>query len=130
MRAGRSEEMFVLVSPKKKAFESPIYLIKRVSYTQMNSNSERGDSSSAQIDTDRIISELRTSNRLLAIMACRGMQQKDAILLLEAAGFKPTQIASVLSISPNAVRISLHRMRREMHTRSGASADSDGHVER
>jgi DNA-directed RNA polymerase specialized sigma24 family protein len=61
---------------------------------------------------DRVLEELRTANRLLAMLATRGMEQKDAIALLHGMSFSPRAIAAALSVTPNAVSIAIHRMKK------------------
>jgi hypothetical protein len=61
---------------------------------------------------DRIINELRTANRLLAILATQGMEQRNAIELLHGMSFAPRVIAAALSVTPNAVSIAIHRMKK------------------
>jgi DNA-directed RNA polymerase specialized sigma24 family protein len=61
---------------------------------------------------DLMIAELRTANRLLAILATRGMEQREAIALLLGMSFTPRAIAAALSITPNAVSIAIHRMKK------------------
>jgi DNA-directed RNA polymerase specialized sigma24 family protein len=61
---------------------------------------------------DRVVAELQTANRLLAILATRGMEQRDAIALLNGMSFSPRAIAAALSITPNAVSIAIHRMKK------------------
>jgi len=71
-------------------------------------NTERADA----FRNDLVLAELRTANRLLAILATRGMEQKEAIALLLGMSFTPRAIASALSITPNAVSIAIHRMKK------------------
>jgi len=71
-------------------------------------NAERVDVSS----DDLVLAELRTANRLLAILATRGMEQREAIALLHGMAFSPRAIAAALSITPNAVSIAIHRMKK------------------
>ena len=61
---------------------------------------------------DPVLAELRTTNRLLAILATRGTEQKDAIALLQGMSFRARAIAAALSITPNAVSIAIHRMKK------------------
>jgi DNA-directed RNA polymerase specialized sigma24 family protein len=61
---------------------------------------------------DRVLAELRTTDRLLAMLATRGMEQRDAIALLHSMSFPPRAIAAALSITPNAVSIAIHRMKK------------------
>lgn len=59
-----------------------------------------------------ILGELRTSNRLLAVLATKGLEQKQAIAFLDSVGFQPLQIAAALGITANTVRVALHRLRK------------------
>lgn len=61
---------------------------------------------------DPVLAELRTANRLLAILATRGMEQKDAIALLHGMSFSSRAIAAALSMTPNAVNVAIHRMKK------------------
>jgi DNA-directed RNA polymerase specialized sigma24 family protein len=61
---------------------------------------------------DLVLAELRTANRLLAILATRGMEQRDAIALLHGMSFPPRAIAAALAITPNAVSIAIHRIKK------------------
>jgi DNA-directed RNA polymerase specialized sigma24 family protein len=61
---------------------------------------------------ERIVNELRTANRLLAILATRGMEQRDAIALLHGMSFSPRAIAAALSVTPNAVSVAIHRLKK------------------
>jgi DNA-directed RNA polymerase specialized sigma24 family protein len=61
---------------------------------------------------DLMLAELRTANRLLAILATRGMEQREAIALLLGMSFTPRAIAAALAITPNAVSIAIHRMKK------------------
>lgn len=71
-------------------------------------NAERDETSR----NDLMLTELRTANRLLAILATRGMEQKEAIALLLGMSFTPRAIADALSVTPNAVSIAIHRMKK------------------
>jgi DNA-directed RNA polymerase specialized sigma24 family protein len=71
-------------------------------------NNERDDISK----DDLMLAELRTANRLLAILATRGMEQKEAIALLHGMSFTPRAIAAALSVTTNAVSIAIHRMKK------------------
>jgi len=61
---------------------------------------------------DLMLAELRTANRLLAILATRGMEQREAIALLVGMSFTPRAIAAALSMTPNAVSVAIHRMKK------------------
>lgn len=76
---------------------------------------------------DRVVNELRTANHFLAILATRGMEQRDAITLLHGMSFAPRTIAAALSITPNAVSIAIHRMKSaeaKTETRGKRSAEN------
>jgi len=62
--------------------------------------------------TEILIDEQRITNRLLAVMAIKGMEQPKAISFLDSVGLEPRQIAAAIGITRNAVSIALHRMRK------------------
>jgi DNA-directed RNA polymerase specialized sigma24 family protein len=72
---------------------------------------QRAERDNISVD-DLVLAELRTANRLLAILATRGMEQREAIALLYGMSFSPHAIAAALSITPNAVRIAIHRIKK------------------
>lgn len=80
-------------------------------------------------DAGAIIDELKTTNRLLALVATKGMEQRQAIILLDSAGFQPMQIATVLGISANAARIALHRARRAAQGRAQGGSGSKEYLD-
>ncbi len=61
---------------------------------------------------DAILAEIRRTNHLLAVLAVKGMEQRQAIAFLDTAGFRPTDIATAMGITRNAVNIALHRLRK------------------
>ena len=76
-----------------------------------------------------MLAELQTTNRLLAILATRGMEQRDAIALLHGMSFPPRAIAAALSITPNAVSIAVHRMKKaETSDARGKMSSEDADV--
>ena len=77
---------------------------------------------------DRVVAELQTANRLLAILATRGMEQRDAIALLNGMSFSPRAIAAALSITPNAVSIAIHRMKKADQPASEKTGSADAAI--
>ena len=63
--------------------------------------------------------------RLGAINAVKGLKEKRQVEILSDAGFAPRDIAGIVGTTPNAVRIRLHRMRKE----KAAEADNEGEQE-
>lgn len=55
--------------------------------------------------TDKIL-------RILAVIATKGLTQRDQIALLNRAGFQPKHIADLLGTSSNTVRVELVVLRR------------------
>jgi hypothetical protein len=58
-----------------------------------------------------IPSEVRALDRigrLLAMLATKGLSQKDQILLLKGAGFEVQEIADIVSTTPHGVSVALH----------------------
>jgi hypothetical protein len=50
---------------------------------------------------------------LLALSIIRDMKPEDQIMTLAGAGYQPSQIASLIHKTPNAVRIMLHQLRKK-----------------
>lgn len=60
------------------------------------------------------ISELCiTTNKLLSILITQDMQQVQAIPLLSKAGLQPKQIAELLGTTPNAVSVTLTKLKKK-----------------
>jgi DNA-directed RNA polymerase specialized sigma24 family protein len=55
------------------------------------------------------------------------MEQRQAIALLDSAGFAPMHIATVLGVTANSVRIALHRARKASRTSSDADPNANKH---
>jgi DNA-directed RNA polymerase specialized sigma24 family protein len=68
-----------------------------------------------------LLSELRRTNHLLAVLATRGLEQREAIAFLDSIGLRPVEIANAVGITRNAVNITLHRLRK-----TSAGADRTG----
>ncbi len=50
--------------------------------------------------------------RLLAVMATKGLKQRDQIAILDQAGLPPKNIAALVGTSSNTVRVELVSLRR------------------
>jgi len=51
--------------------------------------------------------------RLLAILAVRGLPQREQIAVLDKVGFRPREIAEIVGTTSNAVRVALVGIRRD-----------------
>jgi DNA-directed RNA polymerase specialized sigma24 family protein len=49
---------------------------------------------------------------LVALLLVKGEEQAEKIRILASAGYTPSEISNLLGVTPNAVRVSLHRMRK------------------
>jgi DNA-directed RNA polymerase specialized sigma24 family protein len=49
---------------------------------------------------------------LIALLLIKGEPQADQIRTLVSAGFSNTEIARLLALTPNAVNVALHRIRK------------------
>ena len=72
-----------------------------------------------------LLAEVRRTNYLLAVMAVKDMEPRDAIGFLETAGFRPAEIAAALGMTRNAVNIALHRMRKATGRQPQDERDED-----
>ena len=61
---------------------------------------------------DILLQRLDETVMLLAIIAKRGIRQSDLIVELGQQGVSPTRIAHLVGTSPNAVSVTLHKMRK------------------
>jgi hypothetical protein len=50
---------------------------------------------------------------LVALLVVKGESQPEKIRCLHAVGYAPAAIAALLSITPNAVSIALHRLKKQ-----------------
>lgn len=50
---------------------------------------------------------------LLALLLVKGESQPEKVRTLAAVGFQNTEIARLLGVTPNAVSVALHRIRRK-----------------
>jgi DNA-directed RNA polymerase specialized sigma24 family protein len=88
-------------------------------------------STSTKSDTEIMIEEQRLTNRLLAVLAIKGMEQSKAIAFLDSVGLEPRQTAAAIGITRNAVSIALHRMRKaaDSPVTHDGSQKSQEHIE-
>jgi hypothetical protein len=62
--------------------------------------------------TDEVLVELRKMNKFLALIAMDGKGQPDKIEILDKLDFGPKEIAELIGITPNAVSVALHSIRK------------------
>ena len=62
-------------------------------------------------DVDPVVEELRRTNRLLALLLTKGMPRPEAVAVLDSAGFSYGQIGAALAMTPNAVKLTVRRIR-------------------
>lgn len=68
-------------------------------------------------DDSEIIQHLKRTNRLLAILVTKDIdQQKEKIEVLNNAGFQPTEIAEFLDTTANTVNVALSAIRKAKKT--------------
>lgn len=60
-----------------------------------------------------ILEKLDKILRVLAVLATKGMKQREQIALLNQAGLKPKDIADLLGTSSNTVRVELVALRKK-----------------
>jgi DNA-directed RNA polymerase specialized sigma24 family protein len=67
-----------------------------------------------------ILTQLDQIRRILAVVATKGLKQREQITLLNQAGLKPKDIAELLGTSSNTVRVELVALKkaRELKKRS------------
>ncbi|MDD1779156.1 MAG: hypothetical protein LUQ65_13395 [Candidatus Helarchaeota archaeon] len=62
---------------------------------------------------DDLLKELRRITKLLTLIATKDQKQKDQIRILDSLRFQPKEIAELLGTTANAVRVSLHSIRKK-----------------
>ncbi len=60
-----------------------------------------------------VLAELRKMNKLLALIATDGKAHSERILLLNQLGFSSSEIGELLAITPNAVRLIVHKAKKK-----------------
>lgn len=64
-----------------------------------------------------ILEKLDQILRVLAVLATKGMKQREQIAVLDRAGLKPKDIAGLLGTSSNTVRVELVALRKGKRSR-------------
>lgn len=66
--------------------------------------------------TADLTEEIKKTNKLLALMATKDLQQPEKIKLLSQVGFGPKDIADLIGTSSNTVAVTLTRLRKAKKT--------------
>jgi len=64
---------------------------------------------------------LQRIGRLLAVIATKGLNGPDQIVLLDSAGYDVQEIAQIVGTRPNTVSVALFRARRAQQNRRATS---------
>jgi DNA-binding NarL/FixJ family response regulator len=72
----------------------------------------RSDSMKTAEADSAATADLSRLTNLVALLLVKGEPQPDQIRTLAAAGYRNNEIASLLGLTPNAVNVALHRLRR------------------
>lgn len=70
------------------------------------------DIESAKEDLQEITEKLDTIIRLLAISAAGQKTLREKVSILYSSGFRPKEIADLLSKTPNHIRVVLHELKK------------------
>lgn len=73
----------------------------------------KGSPISADDATRRAYAPFERLTNLVALLLVKGEPPVDQIRILAGAGYRNTEIASLLGLTSNAVTVALHRMRRK-----------------
>lgn len=63
--------------------------------------------------TEKLLEEMIKMNKLLAISATKGMDNNEKIDILIRAGYKYKEIADLIDVSENAVKLTAFRKRKK-----------------
>lgn len=72
----------------------------------------------AQTKEDPIASKIDQILRILAVIATKGMNQRQQIAVLHQAGLQPREIADLLGTTGNTVRVELVALRKSKGKKS------------
>ena len=64
-----------------------------------------------------ILAQIDQIRRIVAVVATKGLKQREQIALLSQAGLKPKDIAELLGTSSNTVRVELVALRKAAATK-------------
>ena len=69
--------------------------------------------SSNETMTNEILSEIRKTNKLLALIATQGKTQSEKIILLSQLGLTPKEISDTIGVSANLVSVTIHNEKKK-----------------
>lgn len=61
---------------------------------------------------DELIIEVKKLNKLVILLLTKDLSQNDKIIFLDKSGFQPKDIAEIINTTPNTVRVTLARLRK------------------
>ena len=64
--------------------------------------------SSNESTNNEILSEIRRTNKLLALIATQGKTQAEKIIILRQLGLGPKEISDTIGVSANVVSVTIH----------------------
>lgn len=71
---------------------------------------------------DEFVEEIKKLNKLLILLLTKELPQNEKIAFLDKSGFQPKDIAEILNTTPNTVRVSLARIRKNSKKRNKLDA--------
>jgi DNA-directed RNA polymerase specialized sigma24 family protein len=74
---------------------------------------------------EHLLIEIRRMSRLLALVATKDVDSREAVLMLTRAGYTQSEAGAILGMTKNAVALTLFRNRRT-GGRKARSAGGDG----
>jgi DNA-binding CsgD family transcriptional regulator len=60
-----------------------------------------------------LLAEQQKTNKLLAVLVTRDLSRTEQVLLLNNAGFKPSEIAGLIGTTPNTVSVTIAQNKRK-----------------
>jgi DNA-binding CsgD family transcriptional regulator len=68
--------------------------------------------SSNESINNEILSEIRRTNKLLALIATQGKTQAEKIIILSQLGLAPKEISDTIGVSANVVSVTIHNAKK------------------
>lgn len=71
---------------------------------------------------DELTEEIKKLNKLLILLLTKELSQNEKIIFLDKSGFQPKDIAEIINTTPNTVRVTLAKIRKNSNKRNKLNA--------
>lgn len=71
---------------------------------------------------DELTEEIKKLNKLLILLLTKDLSQNEKIIFLDKSWFQPKDIAEIINTTPNTVRVTLAKIRKNSNKRNKLNA--------